>query len=40
MLFLLDTFLFFSTKVLRNGLLLIERNGVLVLYTPSGQIVK
>ena len=27
-----------STKVLRNGLLLIERNGV--LYTPSGQIVK
>lgn len=27
-----------STKILRNGLLLIERNGV--LYTPTGQIVK
>ena len=27
-----------STKILRNGLLLIERNGI--LYTPSGQIVK
>ena len=27
-----------STKILRNGLLLIERNGV--LYTPAGQIVK
>ena len=27
-----------STKVLRNGMLFIERNGV--LYTPAGQIVK